>query len=385
MALGNTYFDLLIGGVKRLFYLIYNLFDDWILPKPPVEPEWKIWKWGGKTYDTRSVNPNIFSSGSINNYTVPKVDSNWSQVPTAIYDNLISHNTNSNSWTNSLYNILWYTGITVVTLSVGFLAYSIYTDPGIITKHIPFRSHGNAPINPADAPDININDNRTNPISLLFENTIGLYNSYRGMLNILNPFYWLSGNTTNIEFDAFLASQANPQTYNSRYYPFTIHNPHDSWLTKLRFSVFGESDTERLLRGNRERVCRDAIDNLFLNSSQNIPEGSYLRQSVAGTGVNTPLHGSVLGETVNELNVKNAFARANIPLDTSALPDAASDWSDHKPDRSIPVDKGKAPMTNVETVSESDESSNVSDHITPENPAVSAEDAKLQDKVDNLK
>lgn len=309
-------------------------------------------------------------------------------MPTAIYDNLISHNTNSNSWTNSLYNILWYTGITVVTLSVGFLAYSIYTDPGIITKHIPFRSHGNAPINPADAPDININDNRTNPISLLFENTIGLYNSYRGMLNILNPFYWLSGNTTNIEFDAFLASQANPQTYNSRYYPFTIHNPHDSWLTKLRFSVFGESDTERLLRGNRERVCRDAIDNLFLNSSQNIPEGSYLRQSVAGTGVNTPLHGSVLGETVNELNVKNAFARANIPLDTSALPDAASDWSDHKPDRSIPVDKGKAPMTNVETVSESDESyesSNVSDHITPENPAVSAEDAKLQDKVDNLK
>ena len=128
-------------------------------------------------------------------YTVPKVDSNWSQLPSTIYENLTSHN--NNTWSNTIYNILWYTGIAIATLGVGFLAYSIYTDPGIITKHIPFRSHGNAPVdNGGDVPDIQINDNRTNPSaqagSWFFNVTSGIYNTYRGALNIFNPFCPLS-------------------------------------------------------------------------------------------------------------------------------------------------------------------------------------------------
>ena len=187
---------MLYYSTKRLFNWLFSLFD-WIYPTPPVEPSWKVWKWGGNTYDSRPINPNIFSSGSMNNYTVPKMESsNWSTLPRSIYYNLTGNN--SNSWTNTLYNILWYTGIVVVTLGVGFVAYSIYTDPGIVTKHIPFRSNNN---NMANQPDIEINDNRTNPLSWFFDATRGLYNGYRGMLNVLNPFYWLSGNTTNVDWD----------------------------------------------------------------------------------------------------------------------------------------------------------------------------------------
>ena len=141
----------------------------------------------------------------------------------------------------------------MVTLGVGFVAYSIYTDPGTVTKHIPFRSNNN---NMANQPDIEINDNRTNPSaqagSWLFDATRGLYEGYKGMLNILNPFYWLSGNTTNVDWDTYMASQSNPNTYNKHFYPFTNNNPHDSWLTKLRITVFGESDSERLKKKSKK-------------------------------------------------------------------------------------------------------------------------------------
>ena len=120
---------------------------------------------------------------------------------------------------------------------MGFLAYSIYTDPGIITKHIPFRSHGNAPVdNGGDVPDIQINDNRTNPLSWFFNVTSGIYNTYRGALNIFNPFYWVSTNSTGIELDTFLASQGDPHTSNIKLYPFTNENPYDSWFNKLRIT-----------------------------------------------------------------------------------------------------------------------------------------------------
>ena len=70
----------------------------------------------------------------------------------------------------------------------------------------------------------------------------------------------------------------------------------------MRITVFGESDTERLLRGNRERICRDAIDRLFeqtsnkpmdkdkldsLNVEDMLGNTSYLKQSVPGTGAHT--------------------------------------------------------------------------------------------------
>ena len=327
---------MLYYSTKRLFNWLFSLFD-WIYPTPPVEPSWKVWKWGGNTYDSRPINPNIFSSGSMNNYTVPKMESsNWSTLPRSIYYNLTGNN--SNSWTNTLYNILWYTGIVVVTLGVGFVAYSIYTDPGIVTKHIPFRSNNNPNINNmANQPDIEINDNRTNPSaqagSWLFDATRGLYEGYKGMLNILNPFYWLSGNTTNVDWDTYMASQSNPNTYNKHFYPFTNNNPHDSWLTKLRITVFGESDTERLLRENRLSRVHQSIkefihgvdsDSSFEPENTKVKEKlegtSYLRQSVAGTGVNTPIHGNIPGEAANEIRIKNLF--------DTAFPEGSSEWSD---------------------------------------------------------
>ena len=45
-------------------------------------------------------------------------NSNWSQIPRSIYENITGSNTSS--WSNTMYNILWYTGITVVTLGIGF-------------------------------------------------------------------------------------------------------------------------------------------------------------------------------------------------------------------------------------------------------------------------
>ena len=151
---------MLYYGTRRIFYWIYSLFENYIIPKPPVEPTWKVWKWGAGSLDTRPINPNIFASGSMDRYTVPNSPSNWTKIPSTIYDGL-RYTSDPSSW---IPNWVWYTGVLILTLGIGFIGYSIYSDPAIITNHLPFRS--NAAVN--NPPAIQVNDTSTNRNPLSF-------------------------------------------------------------------------------------------------------------------------------------------------------------------------------------------------------------------------
>ena len=161
MAIGHSYFEMLYYGTKRLFGWIYSFFDNWIFPKPPSEPSWKVWSWGGNTYDSRPINPNILTRDTIEKYSTPKLNnSNFS----SIFD---STPPNDSTW--SLYNVLWYTGIAICIGGVIFIGYSLYTGALAewISPHKSSYTAGAGAISPTssgtpdEVPEIHINDERT--------------------------------------------------------------------------------------------------------------------------------------------------------------------------------------------------------------------------------
>lgn len=330
-------------------------------------------------------------------YTVPKIESNFSKIPTTIYESLTGK-THTDSWVPTW---VWWVVGGIVSFGVIFTAFSVYKDPSIITNLFPWNRtpnvNNNVPQNglgaPGDQPDIQINDARThrNPIYWLYDGLTMVTGNYRAALNWFNPFHWVSGANTSDAFNNFMQDQCNPNTVNRTQFPYTLDNPHDSWFNKLRLAVFGESNSERLLRENRLSEVREA-QNVFVHGtgvhtpakpsgpfdpSAAFEKTSYLKQSVAGTGHNSPLHAPSVKDTLKNFSMENAFDEAknpikSTPIDPANIPaDDQKAWSEHE------YEKGKGPGPKND-VNPAEGSSNKSSNNQPQSPKSDVSDHQPQ-------
>jgi hypothetical protein len=118
-----------------------------------------------------------------------------------------------------------------------------------------------SPIDPNDntAP-INLNDNRTNPLTYI-SNTVK--NTYSTVINTLNPFNYITSSVDNANnFKIFMQKQENPVTANFRLYPFTEINPYLPWYKQLKVSMIGESISESLQRFKDREMCDHLYNSL---------------------------------------------------------------------------------------------------------------------------
>ena len=130
LAVGHTYFEMLIYGTRRLFKWIFSFLDDYVVPKPPSDfdlpnssGDYKVWEWGKGTLDNRPINPNPLSKDTLEKYDPPRYEYNYHPR---------YFNSDNSSW--SLYNVLWYAGVTIAISGVLFLGYSLY--PGSLAEWI---------------------------------------------------------------------------------------------------------------------------------------------------------------------------------------------------------------------------------------------------------
>lgn len=76
---------------------------------------------------------------------------------------------------------------------------------------------------------------------------------------MLNPFYWItSADEWNARKEDFRYQQ-NSSNYNSRYYPYTPDHPYDSWIVRLKYKLFGETQAEYI---SRQRRMHHALDTM---------------------------------------------------------------------------------------------------------------------------
>ena len=72
---------------------------------------------------------------------------------------------------------------------------------------------------------------------------------YNKISNVLNPFkYFTTDQQSQQQFNNFLEKQYNPITADLKLYPFTVENPTASWFSKFKTAVFGETQSDAVLR-----------------------------------------------------------------------------------------------------------------------------------------
>lgn len=71
----------------------------------------------------------------------------------------------------------------------------------------------------------------------------------RSILNALNPLNYLPNqHTDNNNFNRFMDLQNDYVRADRSLYPFTVVNPYATWYQRLKLSIFGESNPDKLDR-----------------------------------------------------------------------------------------------------------------------------------------
>jgi len=245
-AVGESYFIMLKNLTYKLFTWLVELFDHKIIPNVPGD--------NGGTFFSKPKDKSIFTPSNIPN----PLEGDMFSLRKLYKDSI----PNYTPWYKDTTTWLWIIG-TGCTIGVLYLGYCVVTDPLFISNLFKSNPAINTqgPTSPTDpsgdySPDISLTQKVSSGISIV---TKGFVNSYRSVTRALNPFtYFGTSADAQSQFNLFMEVQNDLNRANRNLYPFTEHNPFDSWFKKFRLSYIGESAPEFVER-TRVRMHADRI------------------------------------------------------------------------------------------------------------------------------
>jgi len=338
-AVGYTYFEILTNFTTRLFKWFVELFDHKIVPNVPSnKPSFTKSVWTPKDYHL--YNP--FLSEKLDGFSLRE----FYKYPG------ININIDTTPWYKDWSTLLWIGG-SIVGIGVAYLGYKLFTDPMYFhsilgTKPTITHTGPTPPINPADNLEFSPESSgSTTPTgSRIGDAFIFINNSYKTVINKLNPFNWVLGSSEAAsQFERFMDTQNNMNTANRRLYPFTSDNPYDSWLKKLRIHYLGETPieiTERISAINYADRVYDHIIKVQDLKGKAVDRGGLTIWSNKTTPVSSPALASlglplpeIGGGLVDALNQASAQATVNKIASLPSSPSTIfgpSNWLFHSPE-----------------------------------------------------
>ncbi len=319
-AMGHTYLEIQSNFSMRLFHWIFDLFDHKIVPNVPNPPKsggTSIWTPSDKSYNNPILN------------TIKNPDLSLREG----YKSIFSVNIEPTPWYKERSTWLWL----ICGLGLAYCVYKFIMDPLFLDN---FKSTNNStiPTNNPINPDIELNDERINPISPIKK----IISVYYTVINKLNPInYFTSSTETKNTFNIFMEKQYNPVTADVRYYPFTEINPYIPWYKQFKISYIGESVIESLQRFKDRTIADQMYNSISISKGKYVNVEGITPSLVAtpnnwvgsvGLGTSTP---SNLVDTLQYLNIENRF-RSLTPVPT-VIPDLPSniindvmEWKTHE-------------------------------------------------------
>jgi hypothetical protein len=259
-GVGHTYVETLFSLTKRLFNWFVELFDHKVVPNVPgTGPNTpKVYNplgWYTKPMHNAPLSERILDLGNLNKnlFTDPFN---------------ININVQSTPWYRDYTTWLWIAGVTC-TLGLAFLGYKMIMDPTIlqnltggdvVNPSPKISPKGGPSINVQGAePDITLADNRSSKaLGKAKDIVVGFVNLPGLVFNKLNPFNYIVGaEATKAQMDQFISIQNDLNKADLKYYPFTPDNPFDSWITKMKKHLFGETELQKWMR-TQDRSVYDA-------------------------------------------------------------------------------------------------------------------------------
>ena len=279
-VMGNTYIEIIINMSKKLFYWFFDLLDLKVVPNIPSTPPSGSWTpnwWPGPRQHTWATRPML------------------DYLPDGNLDLAKSHNspyTNFSNLSTPWYRD-WHTyayligGLCLVggVCALGVIAYDWVTNPNsfftnTIGGRIPRADGGGADAGPpAGGSGIALLNRIASGVNLRTISAIGIQTAMK-----LNPFYWIRRQAQQSQAAAtdFDLLQGSMRLHNDKLYPFSSKNPHESYLDRIRHSLFGETAEESNIRWNmiyqmgkrNDRTHEDSINtaDYYANFLRVIPE-----------------------------------------------------------------------------------------------------------------
>lgn len=251
VGIGNSYIEIISNFIKRLFNWFYNLFDNKIIPNN------KWYNWWSPVNQPGWYSKPMNDNGLID---LAKNAKDWYPSPF----NLKSEYT---PWYKDLYSWLWIGGIiigTITLIGIGYIGYEYITG-------------NNSPGTPSSAGSHNTIIPNENNSSISDSILSGLNSVKRG----LNPLNWWGIIKSNFISEAneraFRTQQSDMNTMNTQLYPFTYIDPYKPWYSRLRISLFGESELELANRLKARELALREISEILLRGNE-----------VVQSGINTP-------------------------------------------------------------------------------------------------
>jgi hypothetical protein len=254
-TMGTTYLEILYGFTKRLFEWFLDFLGYDIGPrKPNISTDHIKRLWHFSTPLDRDVfNP------TLRNHSPTTSLRNT-------YKSLLNINveTVSTPWYRDLSTWIWIGGI-ISLIGVSYLGYKFIMDPSYFSNDLTPTIR--RPKGPGIGPDINNYGAEPGILENIGNVIKSVSNKVVSGVKLLNPYSWftITADTKDL-VDSFNAIQCTNK-YDDRYYPFTPIHPYDSWYTKLKIILFGESASEL---ATRYRIKWDII-NQYMASPNNSP------------------------------------------------------------------------------------------------------------------
>jgi DNA polymerase type B, organellar and viral len=278
-GMGYTYLEIVFNFTKRLFNWFVELFDHKVVPNVPSNPTNPSWKWWGPKENTW--------------YTKPLIDTPSKLIEVAKNQDFFKSPFNINismptpwykDWTNYL--------LIIGVLGVAYLGYKFIVDPLFIDS-LPNKGKGIDPSGSGTpSPDTPTQASISNIpyINKMFSPITYIGGGIMKGFKMLNPLYWIPSSTdTAVASETFMHQQCS-QTYDNRFYPFTEVHPYNSWYTKLRLSILGETNFEQSVRMHAKREILNGLIPSISESPriiQSVPVSPYIGQVGLGFGVNS--------------------------------------------------------------------------------------------------
>lgn len=278
-GVGHTYLEMFYSMTKRLFYWFVELFDHKIVPnvpKPGNGGGYNPWRWYTKPMHNAPISERILDLASNKDLLINPFNVNI-QTPTPWYKD-------TSTW-------LRIAGIGC-TIGLVFISYKLLMDPSILNELINRQPGGDKGGAGGSGPVVNVDPG--SPVKSYSEAVKGkakdigssIVNIPRVIFNKLNPLnYIVASETVKAQYEVFLEQQNTPGYIDFRLYPFSSDNPYDSWFTKFKKQLFGETITQKLERA-QDRMSYDRVYRTMTGASETVFSTA---SSVYNThGANTP-------------------------------------------------------------------------------------------------
>lgn len=329
-GVGETYFVMLGSLVKRMFNWFVELFDYKVVPNIPGDS-------GGGIFSKPSVpkSKHIFipSNLSIPNLVEAEPFSLRKLYMSGTPTETISWYRDSNSW-------FW---ILTAALTVGvvYVGVQSYYEPmylfNLFKSSVPTTTvtGPTPPLDPGSLPtaaavaggsDITL-DNSSN----ITQKTVDFF---RKVKKGLNPFNYLaSASDAQSQFKVLMEVQNDYNRADRSLYPFTTHNPLDSWFKRLRLHYYGETGQEFVERRQFMEYADRIYDSLKIDKGkmiESVQASPILGDKSLWSAGNTPLGSGAI--TPSGTITPSLFGKPNIaaPALIEALEQASTSATQRK-------------------------------------------------------